>query len=170
MINKTIASSLLAAQFFRLAADDGINKLDLDTSSFEFVPTATRRSSSLVAFSGFFINGRVTTIPFVISFSKTSKTSASMRAMPMQFTASCIGSQRSRLLAMLSVIDYLERDGELPPADGLVEHISYLTKGGVLTDRAAICKEYPAFRERAAKDLPYDLSLEVLAALEEVAA
>lgn len=67
-----------------------------------------------------------------------------------------------RVWAFLSTIDYLVAVGLLP--DGSVgEHVLRMTHNGKLTVNKESCAGYRDFCSRAAKDLPYDLSLELLA-------
>lgn len=71
--------------------------------------------------------------------------------------------QDDRVWALLSIIDYLVA-ADLLPEGSLSEHIERISSGGELNLLADSCARYGDFCTRAAKDLPYDLSLEVLAA------
>ncbi|MFP6557516.1 hypothetical protein WJ542_04105 [Paraburkholderia sp. B3] len=100
------------------------------------------------------------TLPIVISFTPnaTEKVAAALD----QLAIGCRVTKRERVLMFLSVIGYLESVRELP-SGSLRTHVERITAGGVQKDRAEIVVEYEDFCERAAKDLPYDVSLEVLA-------
>lgn len=160
-IEKDLASRLLAAQLFRLVESDGSNQLNLRHQDFKLHSSSTMRGIRLISFSGAFLNSdRMATLPFTIAFSRTNR---GVRAVPAQFVAAGIRTPHSNILAFCSVIDFLESTGEFPQADGLSEHIGYITKGGALSHRTAICAEYASFRERSIKALPYDDSLLLLA-------
>ncbi|MGQ7938489.1 hypothetical protein [Paraburkholderia sp. D1E] len=74
-----------------------------------------------------------------------------------------------RVLSFLSTIDYLVAVGLLP--EGSVgEHVLRITRNGELAVNKESCAGYRAFCTRAAKDLPYDLSLEILGEAQAVAA
>jgi len=140
-------------------------------SDFQLVPQMTRTAfksedksdtrtySKVTAFSGVFAKGLdYTTLPFIISFSQRAGVPISSIG---QFAIGCRVGMRERVLAFLSVIDYLELCGDLP--DGSLEgHVCRLTHGGKLTERALAVSEYQDFCTRAARDLPYDDSLIVM--------
>lgn len=70
-------------------------------------------------------------------------------------------SHEERLWSLLSCIDYLVSIGLLP--EGSVgEHVLRISKNGALPGVKESCARYREFCQRAAKDLPYDLSLEIL--------
>jgi hypothetical protein len=159
-IEKNLAGKLLAAQLFRLVESDGANPLKLRSQDFTLHASSVMRGIRHIAFSGAFLNNdRMATLPFTIAFSRAQH---GVRAIPAQFAAAGIRSPRSHTLAFCSVIDFMESIGELSRADGLSEHIGYVTKGGTIPHRAAICAEYASFRERSIKALPYDDSLLLL--------
>lgn len=165
MKDQDLCGKLLAAQLFRLSESDNISKRSVRAADFKLIPSYSRNIAGthrLIAFSGVFIdkNG-VTTLPFTVSFTSSAR---GLRAVPPQFCAAGIGTPLSRILAMLSVIDYLESVDELSRRDGLEQQVSHMTKGGALTERSELCAAYPTFRERAIKSLPYDDSLLLLGA------
>ena len=152
--NNPLAASLLRAQMFRLLEGDGNNVLDVKADRFKLVPTVTKRGNDrLLAFSGVFINERITVMPFTVSFSETPKDGT--KAILRQFATGGIGSYKSRVLAFLSVIEYLESVGLLG-SGSFNMHIQSLTMPHAIQDRVDACEYYPEFRRRAIRDLPYD--------------
>lgn len=72
--------------------------------------------------------------------------------------------RNERVWAFLSVIDYLIDIGLLPTRSRK-DHEERISKGGALTGVAGAIAEYEDFCARAAKDLPYALSLNTLAGI-----
>ncbi|RQS98658.1 hypothetical protein DF048_05740 [Burkholderia seminalis] len=116
-------------------------------------PNGTEIHSRITAFSGAFAKDfDYTTLPFIVSFSYRAGVP---RASIGMFAISCRMTVRERILAFLSVIDYLELSGDLP-SGSLEGHKRRITQSGQLTDRAAIVDEYDEFCTRASRDLSYD--------------
>lgn len=163
--NRRYLRSHLRAKLFRLASANNADFESIQISDFQFVPQMTRTAfksedksdtrtySKITMFSGAFAKGLdYTTLPFIISFSERAGVPLSSVG---QFTIACRCGIRERVLAFLSVIDYLELSGDLPDGS-LSEHSRRLTQGGKLTDRAATVAEYKEFCARASRDVPYD--------------
>lgn len=155
----------LSAKLFRIASvcNDGFDPAQL--AQFQLVPqfmrtdfksedkSDTRTYSMITAFSGAFIKGQeYTTLPFIVSFSNREGVSRSSVGL---FAIGCRVKTRERILAFMSVIDYLESSGELPRGS-LEEHARRITQSGKLADRVAAVAEYKEFCTRASRDLPYD--------------
>ncbi|HKR39830.1 MAG TPA: hypothetical protein VJU59_09145 [Paraburkholderia sp.] len=158
-IQKKLASSLLAAQLIRLSESGKTQQIN--PSDLEFIANVCRRNSRPISFSGVFINGSgLSIMPFNTAFSNSLR--GDNRASPFQTAIAGVFKARDRILGFLALIDYLETVGELPRADGLAEHIQYITKRGKMTERAMLVSEYPEFRTAAAKSLPYDDSVILL--------
>ncbi|MFP6558889.1 hypothetical protein WJ542_11300 [Paraburkholderia sp. B3] len=164
-IHRAIASKLFKAQMFRLVATDGANRVELDHNEFFIIPSATRNSDrDIVAFQGVFCrNDGFTANAFVLSFTKTAR---GVRCTPAQFACAGLVKSETRLLGLVSVLDFMIAAGcYLPPdSSDLNGHISYMTRAGRLSSRSSIIADYPEFRKRAAKMLDYDDSLVVLEA------
>lgn len=84
-----------------------------------------------------------------------------MTASSADFALSMFFGLQSRTLAFFAVIDYLERTGRIPEGS-LGRHKEIVERNAKRPERVSAVKEYNDFRARAAKDMPYDLSLEVL--------
>lgn len=157
----------LAAKLFRVS-----NPLPNFKPEFErirFVKSIARvdalKHKPLAMFSGAFIIGATTAVvPFSLAVSLRNGIPSSGLSQFAFFDCRL----DSKLTAYLSVLDYLEAIGEFPPGSRAAHSERVLGKRQ--GDRAYVLRDYPAFCERAAKDLPYDLSLEVLRRIEGVAA
>ena len=162
-MDQTKASQFLFAKLFRtLRTIEGFKP---DFESTRILPPIQRDSGRVVMFSAAFIlpSGRLI-LPFSMTFSRGSNGVPVSGMFQMAIAAKT--GHKERVFAFLSVNDYLAAIGELP-VHSVKEHIKRITKSGELAERVAYCDKYPTFCERAAKDLPYDLSLEIL---EEIAA
>ncbi|RKT25472.1 hypothetical protein B0G69_1188 [Paraburkholderia sp. RAU2J] len=156
-----IFESFLAAKLFRIASP--LKKFNPNFDEIRIVSNFNRRPGDprcgLVMYSGCFVVGAETVVlPFSIAFSGRNGRSTSSLAQFSYFDARL----DVRILAFLSVLDFLEATGELP-LGSLAAHTNRIVskRPGC---RKEICDSYPEFCERAAKDLPYDMSLEVLGA------
>lgn len=163
--NRRFLRAHLQAKLFRLASvsNDGfeasnlvdfqlIPKVNLTSYKSED-PSDTRTYNKITMFSGAFIKGMdFTTLPFIVSFSYRA---GEPRAAIGQFAIGCRLAANERTLAFLSVIDYLERSGDLP-AGSLQKHKVRLTQSGQRPERAATVDGYEEFCERALRDVPYD--------------
>src|SRR6266702_33874 len=150
----------LAAKLFR--ASNPLPNFQPDYDKIRCVRNTNREEGRLVMFSGCFVIGRSKALlPFAVSFSDRDGFAAAMLG------SFAFGDSRppSRITAFLSVIDFLVETGELP-LGALEEHTERACGGKGAAhksgERKAVCDAYAEFSVRAAKDLPYDLSLEVL--------
>ncbi|MFA8389734.1 hypothetical protein ACEPUD_06350 [Burkholderia ubonensis] len=155
------AEKILTVKLFRLNESASDLNIKIRPENFTLRSSAVHAvdGSKLVSFSGVFTDGDFTTLPFAIAFS-TRQRFGQVSSLQ-QFALSGRFPHCERVWAFLSVIEYLEDVGELPRG-ALDSATNRITRGGARPDRVALCDEYAAFCMRAAKDLPYDLSLEVL--------
>lgn len=172
MNNHERAEAHLKAKLFRLAAVGRHEFENRNPMDFEMIASIPKKMPVEINgknvnlppfFAATFRDATASTVlPVILSFTPnaTGKLSAALG----QLAIGCRVSLRERILAFLSIISYLEDVDEMPNGS-LRAHIQRITAGGALKDRVAIADEYPQFCERAAKDLPYDTSLEVLAYL-----
>jgi len=153
--------SHLCAKLFRIS--NPLRNFSPDFSKIRFIRNFNRlpvKGKPLVLFAGCFIVGEGTvTLPFSMALSIRNGTPASSLAQFSYFDARI----ESRITAFLSVLDFLEATGDVPNG-ARVQHMERLLSNRPGA-RKAVVDDYPAFCERAAKDLPYDLSLEVLCGL-----
>ncbi|WP_175720768.1 hypothetical protein [Burkholderia anthina] len=163
--NRRYLRAHLTAKLFRLASVNNEGFEPTKLTDFQLIPKIVLTSlrsgdqsdagtyNKITMFCGVFAKGLdYTTLPFVVSFNARAGVP---RAALGQFAIGCRVATRERILAFLSVIDYLELLGDLPEGS-LEDHARRLTKSGALTERAAIVHEYKDFCTRAARDLPYD--------------
>ncbi len=163
--NRRYLRAHLQAKLFRLASVNNTGFEPSNLADFHLIPnfirTAfksddpndTRTYSRITAFSGAFAKGfDYTTLPFIVSFNYRAGVP---RASIGMFAISCRATLRERILAFMSVIDYLELSDDLP-IGSLDGHKRRITMSGQSTDRAAIVDEYEDFCARASRDLPYD--------------
>lgn len=163
--NRRYLRAHLTAKLFRLASVNNEGFEPTRLSDFQLIPKIILASfksddqsdaetyNKITMFCGTFANGLdYTTLPFVVSFNTRMGV---QRAALGQFAIGCRVATRERILAFLSVVDYLELSGDLP-GGSLEDHSRRLTKSGKLTERVAIVEEYKEFCTRAARDLPYD--------------
>ncbi|AOI92779.1 hypothetical protein [Burkholderia pseudomultivorans] len=163
--NKRYLLAHLTAKLFRLASINNEGFEPTQLPDFQLIPKIVLTSfksgdqsdtgtyNKITMFCGVFAKGMdYTTLPFVVSFNYRAGVP---RAALGQFAIGCRVATRERILAFLSVIDYLELLGDLP-GGSLEDHARRLTKSGKLTERVAIVDEYQEFCTRAARDLPYD--------------
>lgn len=158
MMNKFEAH--LAAKLFRVS--NPLPNFQPDFSRIRCALSASRDGGRLTMFAGCLLIGpRMSLLPFAVSFSDRDAVATAM----LGSFAFHDGRLQCRVTAFLSVIDFLIETGELP-LGALEEHMSriWACKGAPYKgeERKAICDGYADFCIRAAKDLPYDLSLEVL--------
>uniref|UniRef100_E1T7E8 Uncharacterized protein n=1 Tax=Burkholderia sp. (strain CCGE1003) TaxID=640512 RepID=E1T7E8_BURSG len=151
--------SFLAAKLFRIS--NPLKSFNPDFSKIRFVSNLNRMPGdprhAVALFSGCFIIGTETVaLPFSMAFSGRNRRPISSLAQFSYFDARL----EVRILAYLSVLDFLEDIGELPDGSRAEHMRRILSKRPGA--RREVCDGYPAFCERAAKDLPYDLSLELL--------
>ncbi|CAN7312756.1 hypothetical protein [Paraburkholderia terricola] len=152
----------LCAKLFRIS--NPLRDFKPEFEKMRFVQSASRLESlahkPIVLFSGAYIIGQgLVTLPFALAFSLRNGLAHS--SLPQ--VAFCDPRIASKLQAFLSILDYLESIGELPPGSRLAhqEKLLYRNDG---SKKRGIVEDYPAFCDRAAKDLPYDISLALLAA------
>ena len=113
------------------------------------------RNGSIRLFSGVFMTSmRSSAAPFSLGFYGADWSCVS------QMSLVTHRGTRPSVLAYLSIIDYLCERGELN--NDLQRYIESVGKQGKNVEKAAAAEGYAEFKLRAAKDLPYDLSLEVL--------
>ncbi|KWB50411.1 hypothetical protein WL36_05750 [Burkholderia ubonensis] len=155
------AEKLLAAKLLRINESVSSFNAKIRPENFTFRSSAVRSEDGgkLVLFSGAFTDGDFAILPFAIAFS-SSRHYGQVSGLR-QLALSRNLPHREYVWAFLSIIEYLEDVAELPRG-ALVSAVNRVTQGGARHDRVAMCDEYEAFCIRAAKDLPYDLSLEVL--------
>lgn len=153
--------SHLCAKLFRIS--NPLRNFSPDFSKIRFVRTFNRLhvpGKPLALFAGCFIVGRGTvTLPFSMALSVRNGMPQSCLAQFSYFDTRI----ETKITAFLSVLDFLEAIGDLP-LGARVQHMERLLSN-CPGARKAVVDDYPAFCERAAKDLPYDLSLEVLGRL-----
>jgi hypothetical protein len=159
-------TKLLFAQLNRaLQLGDFIRDLNVDYSRLKLNSTIIRndKTGALRMFSGVFFTGSYSSAaPFCIGFYGGEKSHINNMALPTH------RGVQSLILSYLSFIDYLCDMSELKgPLQRYNDHITLYGKNEARTRYAA---EYPAFKIRAAKDLPYDLSLEFLGVADKAAA
>lgn len=153
-----IFESLLAAKLFRLS-----NPLKSFEPEFDKIRIITnfnrepgRKNGELVLCSGCFLIGAETVaIPFSIAFSGRDNRRTSSLAQFSYFDSRL----EVRLLAFLSVLDFLEDIAELPLGSRAAHMGRIVSKRP--GHRKEVCDRYPAFCERAVKDLPYETEQEV---------
>ncbi|WP_334070669.1 hypothetical protein [Burkholderia ambifaria] len=163
--NRRYLRAHLAAKLFRLASVNHEGFEPVQLSNFQLIPKVTltsfkskdksdtRTYSKITMFCGVFAKGLdYTTLPFIVSFNTRAGVP---RASVGQFAIGCRVTTRERILAFMSVIDYLELSGDLP-SGSLEDHARRITMSGKLSERAAIVDEYKEFCTRASRDLPYD--------------
>ncbi|KVG38157.1 hypothetical protein WL29_08145 [Burkholderia ubonensis] len=155
------AEKLLAVKLLRINESVSSFNTKIRPENFTFRSSAVRSEDGgkLVLFSGAFTDGDFAILPFAIAFS-SSRHYGQVSGLR-QLALSRNLPHREYVWAFLSIIEYLEDAAELPRG-ALVSAVNRVTQGGARHDRVAMCDEYEAFCIRAAKDLPYDLSLEVL--------
>ncbi|MEX3812142.1 hypothetical protein AB3X96_18070 [Paraburkholderia sp. BR13439] len=154
-----IFESFLAAKLFRLSMpmqnfQPDFNRIWMVSSVNRSIPADQK--SDIVMYSGCFMVGANTSLsPFSISFSLRN----GLRKASLSQFAYHDGRPEIRIRAFLSVLDFLESTGELPLGT-VAEHKARIS--GPSRSRQEACDGYHDFCQRAAKDLPYELSLEAL--------
>lgn len=156
--NKQMHDSFLLAKLFRTI--NTVNGLTPNFEATKFISEFKRLDGKISMFSSCFIPPNKPAIfPIAMTFIEY------VRGNPVSnlhmFSVAAKTSQAERVWAFLSVIDHLVAIGVLPEGSR-EEHINRLTFCGGHAERTACCERYADFCTRAAKDLPYDLSLEVL--------
>jgi hypothetical protein len=160
-VNKDLATTFLFAKLSR-----SINTIPDFKPNFDnvnLVSNVTNLEGKLAMFSGAFLtpNGWLG-FPFTITFSTGLRGDQVSSLWQLALAAKV--QRVERVWAFMSVIDYLIDTGLLSMR-ARERHKERISKGGLLTGVAEAIAEYDDFCERAAKDLPYDASLEVLAHL-----
>lgn len=160
-MNKELATTLLFAKLAR-----SINTIPNFKPNFDnvnLVSNVTNLDGKLAMFGGAFRtpNGWLV-FPFTVTFS-TGMQGDQVSGL-WQLSLAAKPHRDGRVWAFLSVIDYLIDTGLLPKR-ARENHKERISKGGSLTGVVEALAEYDDFCERAAKDLPYDMSLEVLSHL-----
>jgi len=173
-MNQALAGKFYKAKIFRLATVYSTELAETrDAASCNLVTNITEhtvtgkqgvRANVPVLFSAVLRDASGhTLLPVAMSFSPSANgrlSAASLGQIALGFRV----SKRERVLSFLSTVDYLSSIGKLPQV-ALETHIARITAAGTIEERKAFCDEYPEFCGRAAKDLPYDDSLKVLAYL-----
>lgn len=158
-MNKQIAETFLFAKLCR--AINTIPNLKPCFDNVQFISSVTNLDGKLAMLCGTFKlpNGWLV-FQFAITFS-TSVQGDQVSGL-WQLAIAAKPQRDERVWAFLSIIDYLIDIGLLPSRSRKY-HEDRISKGGVLGGVAGSIAEYGDFCERAAKDLPYDLSLKALA-------
>ncbi|MGC2970453.1 hypothetical protein [Paraburkholderia aspalathi] len=155
------AAAFLLAKLHRTV--NTINEFQPDFESVKLLSQVMRdEDGKLIMFSGSFKaqNGWLV-FPFALSFA-TGVRGYQVSGIR-QHALAARTSHDERVWAFLSTIDYLVAI-DLLHKGSVGEHVLRITRDGKLPGNAQSCAGYREFCKRAAKDLPYDLSLEVLAA------
>lgn len=160
-MNKELATTFLFAKLCR--AINTIPNFKPCFDNVQLVSNVTSLDGKLSMVSGAFQmpNGWLT-FPFAITFS--TGVQGSQVSGLWQLAIAAKPQRNERVWAFLSIIDYLI-DIDMLPKRSREDHKERISKGGSLTGVADAIAEYDDFCERTAKDLPYDVSLEVLAHL-----
>lgn len=153
-MTKELATTLLFAKLCR--AINTIPNFKPSFDNVQLVSNVTNLDGKLAMVSGAFQmpNGWLT-FPFAITFS--TGVQGSQVSGLWQLAIAAKPQRDERVWAFLSIIDYLIDTGLLPPRSR-EDHKERISKGGTLTGVAEAIAEYEDFCERAAKDLPYDMS------------
>lgn len=160
-MNKDIVTPFLFAKLCR--AINTIPNFKPSFNNVQLVSNVTNLNDKLSMVSGAFQmpNGWLV-FPFAITFS-TGVQGDQVSGL-WQLAIAAKPQRNERVWAFLSIIEYLIDTGLLPKRS-LEDHQERISKGGTLTGVSEAIVEYDDFCERAAKDLPYDDSLAVLAYL-----
>ncbi|WP_025599578.1 hypothetical protein [Burkholderia sp. WSM2230] len=146
--------AFLAAKLFRIS--NPLKHFEPDFEKIRFAAEVHRANGKVVLFSGCFLIGADTVaMPFSIAFSGRDGQRLSSLAQFAFFDA----RPDARILAFLSVIDFLEETGELPLGSLRVHTARIIGKNP--GRRKDLCDGYPKLCERSAKDLPYDTEQEL---------
>lgn len=160
-MNKELATTFLFAKLAR--SINTIPNFKPNFDNVDLVSNVTKLDGKLSMFSGAFRtpNGWMT-FPFAMTFS--TDTRGDQVSGLWQLALASSARRNERVWAFLSFIDYLIDIGLLPQR-AREDHKERIDRGGLKPDVTYAIAKYDDFCERAAKDLPYDVSLEVLAHL-----
>jgi len=154
-----LAERLLFAQLIRIregsGTSDGIDPLGV---RLQYCKRDLNRDHFMFSGAFFVDDWRKVMFPFTLFFRNLD---GQLTASNATFAISLYCNLRCRTLAYFAVLDFLERCGYIPNGS-FRRHKEVIEHNGKHQVRQQAAKEYADFRSLAAKELPYDLSLQVL--------